>query len=33
MDYLLALDAGGTKISLASYTPDGSLLDEAVHQA
>ena len=31
MDYLLALDAGGTKISLASYTPDGSLLDEAVH--
>ena len=32
MDYLLALDAGGTKISLASYTPDGSLLDEAVHQ-
>ena len=26
MDYLLALDAGGTK------TPDGSLLDEAVHQ-
>ena len=32
MDYLLALDAGGTKISLASFTPDGSLLDEAVHQ-
>lgn len=27
MDYLLSLDAGGTKISVSSYSPEGTLLD------